>query len=358
MARRLPLLGEQRLSELEAAWKSERRDWARQRLRVIRMVARHQHSAQEIAEALGVSRPTVFNYLKAFVQKGVEGLLHRGYGIGRPGVVEGKVREELIEKLRAGEFSRAKDVQRWVRKRTGCTLSLKTLYYHLGKVGGVLRVPRKTHVKKDAAQVEAFRQEAADRLLAMVEDRRRPVRLWVVDEHRYGLLPVIRRCWGLRGVRVHAPYATKYQWGYLYEALEVDGANAMELLFSPRVGKDVSNLFLRQLADTDADAVHLVVWDQAGFHPKDGEEGVPENVRLLPLPAYSPELNPVEKLGDMVKDAIANRLFTQLADLEAAILEELEPLRTGAHYVRQLLGQYSIVSSANACGRNSKYKSF
>jgi hypothetical protein len=85
---------------------------------------------------------------------------------------------------------------------------------------------------------------------------------------------------------------------------------------------------------------------------------VPDNVRLLPLPAYSPELNPVEKLGDMVKDAIANRLFTQLADLEAAILGELEPLRTGAHRVRQLLGQYSIVSSANACGRNSKYKSF
>ena len=36
MARRLPELGERRLSELKEAWKSERRDWARQRLRVIR----------------------------------------------------------------------------------------------------------------------------------------------------------------------------------------------------------------------------------------------------------------------------------------------------------------------------------
>jgi hypothetical protein len=39
-------------------------------------------------------------------------------------------------------------------------------------------------------------------------------------------LPVIRRIWGQRGVRVHAPYATKYRWGYLHEAMEVDGANA------------------------------------------------------------------------------------------------------------------------------------
>jgi hypothetical protein len=48
------------------------------------------------------------------------------------------------------------------------------------------------------------------------------VRLWVLDEHRYGLLPVIRRCWALKGVRVHLPYAIRYQWGYLHEALEAE----------------------------------------------------------------------------------------------------------------------------------------
>ena len=351
MARRLPELGEQRLSELKEAWKSERRDWARQRLRVMRLVARHEHSAQEIADIMGVSRGTVFNYLRVFEEKGVEGLLQRDYGIGRPGLIGGRLQRELVEKLRCGAFVRAKDAQRWLRERTGRTLSLSALYYHLGKVGGVLRVPRKTHMRKDEAQVAAFKREAAERLLALIEDPHRPVRLWVADEHRYGLLPVIRRCWGLRSVRVHAPYATKYQWGYLYEALEVDGDHRLELLFVPRVGKDVSNVFLQQLADTDPDALHLVVWDQAGFHPRDGEEGVPDNVRLLPLPAYSPELNPVEPLGDIVKDGIANRLFTALSDLEAAILAELEPWRRNAHLVRQLLGRYSIVSSANACGR-------
>lgn len=47
-----------------------------------------------------------------------------------------------------------------------------------------------------------------------------------MDEQRYGPLPVICRCWGLRSVRVHDPYATNYKWGYLYEALEVDGGNS------------------------------------------------------------------------------------------------------------------------------------
>ena len=183
--------------------------------------------------------------------------------------------------------------------------------------------------------------------MALVEDPQRKVRLWVADEHRYGLLPVIRRCWALKGVRVHAPYATKYQWGYIYEALEVDGENRIELFFAPRVGKDVSNLFLDQIGQSDPEALHLVVWDQAGFHPKDGEMGVPSNVRLLPLPAYSPELNPVEALGDLVKDAIANKLFGCLDSLQEAILKELQPLRVEAQRVRSLLGNHSIVASAN-----------
>ena len=123
--------------------------------------------------------------------------------------------------------------------------------------------------------------------------------------------------------------------------------NRIELFFAPRVGKDVSNLFLDQIGQSDPEALHLVVWDQAGFHPKDGEMGVPSNVRLLPLPAYSPELNPVEALGDLVKDAIANKLFGCLDSLQEAILKELQPLRVEAQRVRSLLGNHSIVASAN-----------
>jgi hypothetical protein len=46
-------------------------------------------------------------------------------------------------------------------------------------------------------------------------------------------------------VRVHTPYATKYKWGYLHEAMEVDGRNAAELLFTPAIDRDTHALFLR-----------------------------------------------------------------------------------------------------------------
>ena len=154
------------------------------------------------------------------------------------------------------------------------------------------------------------------------------MRLWVLDEHRYGLLPVIRQVWGRRGVRVHAPYATRYQWGYLHEALEVDGANACELLLTPAIDRDIHALFLRQIAESDPAALHVVIADQAGFHLPAGDTRIPANLRLLPLPPYSPELNPVERFGGLLKAAVSNRLHPSLRKLEDHLIAAARPWST------------------------------
>ena len=44
---------------------------------------------------------------------------------------------------------------------------------------------------------------------------------WVEDEHRYGLISTIRRCWTLRGHRVKVPFQMKYKWSYVYGAFEI-----------------------------------------------------------------------------------------------------------------------------------------
>jgi len=349
MARTLPKIGPELLGQLHAAWAQAHPAWARTRLQVIRLVAQHELTAQQIADAVGVCRASVFNYSAAFLDGGVAALLRRTHSGGPAPTVSTAVQADLVRGLAVGRWRRAADVQRWLAQRTGRTLALPTIYYWLGKVAGVLKVPRKAHVKQDPALVAEFRATLAQKLGALTAGAER-VRLWVADEHRYGLLPVVRRAWALRGVRVTAPYATKYQWGYLYEALEVDGANAAELLFVPAVDKDVSALFLRQIAESDPTACHVVIWDQAGFHPRPGEAGVPANVRLVPLPPYSPELNPVEKLGDIWKDQICNELFPNLRRLEDRILAALEPFRVDPARVAQLIGDNWLTVQANSSG--------
>ena len=87
------------------------------------------------------------------------------------------------------------------------------------------------------------------------------------------------------------------------------------------------------------DAVHVIIQDQAGFHVSDADPRRPANVRLLPLPPYSPELNPVEKLGDLVKDQVCNRLYPSLRKLEDRIIGALRPWRTDGAKVAGLIGQ-------------------
>jgi hypothetical protein len=70
--------------------------------------------------------------------------------------------------------------------------------------------------------------------------------------------------------------------------------------------------------------------------------------RLLPLSPYSPELNPVEKHGDLLKGQVCNRLYPNLRKLEDRILAALRPWRTSAAHVAALIGEGWLPDGANS----------
>ncbi len=212
-------------------------------------------------------------------------------------------------------------------------------------------MPRKTHVKKDEMAAQVFKGELSSKLAKLELGNVGAVRIWVADEHRYGLISIVRRCWSLKGVRAKAHYHTKYQWGYLYSALEVDGKNSSEALFTNSVNLETSARFLEQIAQSDPKAEHVIIWDRAGFHPVENHPMVPSNVHLLPLPAYSPELNPVEKIGSFIKDATANRAWNTLCEIETAISEELRPIWENPSRVASLIGDNWLTAQVNFFAR-------
>ena len=320
---------------------------AQQRLLAMRLAASGQLTAAQIAEQLGISRRQFFHWVSALKSGGLESLLQREHGGGRPAQLKGTALEQLQAGLQSGRWKRAKDIQRWLEQQHQTRLSVKGIYYWLGKLGGVLKVPRKAHAQKDAAKSAEFQQTLCAQLKSLTAAGGKPVRVWVADEHRYGLIPVVRRCWSLRGVRPVAPYQTKYEWGYLYSALEVDGDHAAEFLCLPGVSLEMSQLFLEHLAARDPQAEHVVIWDQAGFHPRPNAPDLPKGIRLLPLPPYSPELNPVEIIGDLIKDQIANTLWDTLESLEEAIGQELRPIYESAERVRRLVSHPWLVQQVN-----------
>lgn len=226
--------------------------------------------------------------------------------------------------LQAGQWRTAGQVAAWLQEKHGIERATKSLYYWLGKVGGALRVPRPCHVKQNPAATATFRAELAQNLEKLELPKDRPVRIWVADEARFGLHTQSRRCWALRGQRVVIAQAQRYEWEYVYGAVEVV-AGLAEFQFLPSVSLELSRGFLRQLADSDAQAEHVVIYDPAGFHPRAGDPQLPTRIHLLPLPPDSPELNPVEGLWDQVQDVTCNQHFTGLDQLEEALTSALRP---------------------------------
>jgi transposase len=70
-------------------------------------------------------------------------------------------------------------------------------------------------------------------------------------------------------------------------------------------------------------------------------------VRVITLPPYSPELNPVERLWGVIKDRICNRVWEGLEALLAAINEVLAEYWMTPSIVKSLIGEGWLLDTAN-----------
>jgi transposase len=329
--------------------KREPAGWRRERLLAVKLGLEGQLDLEEIAACLGRARSCIQGWLDRFRRGGLPALLQPPQrGQGPASQLSPELAQALHQKLAAGEFRRAADAHRWLAQEGGLQVKLATVYKYLKKAGARLKVPRPYHEKKDAWACLAFREALAVHLVALELPSDRPVRLWVADEMRYGLLPVTRRVWSLRGVRPVCPVHPRYQWAYLYGAAEVGAQAHVEFLYCPTVNLECSHRFLQQLAAREPGATHVVLWDGAGFHPQDGAAGLPDNVRLLSWPPYSPELNPLEGLWDQLKDYLCNEVYASLRALEKAMTDFLRPFWENPERVRDLIGDGWLLAQAKA----------
>jgi transposase len=140
------------------------------------------------------------------------------------------------------------------------------------------------------------------------------------DEARFGQQGTLARGWAPKGKRFTAVRQTKYDWLYVLATACPETGHAVGML-SPYINVPIINRFLQQFAETLDDDVHAVmIWDQAGFHTGNDLK-VPGNITLVPLPPYSPELNPMENLWHYLRSHYwANRAFEDYAALEDAAI--------------------------------------
>lgn len=145
------------------------------------------------------------------------------------------------------------------------------------------------------------------------------VEVWSQDEARFGLKPVLRRMWAVRGERPKAIIKPAYEWLWLYAATNPVTGEVFWLSL-PWLNAEMVQLFLNEFALVHAGAGKriVMVWDQAPAHQAKGLV-LPERVTVVSVPAYTLELNPKERVWPLVKEVIANRSFEDIKELEETV---------------------------------------
>jgi putative transposase len=162
------------------------------------------------------------------------------------------------------------------------------------------------------------------------------VELWFADEARVGQKGRVTRVWYERGVRPRGVRDLGFASAYLFGAVcpERDAGVALVL---PEASTVAMNLMLAELAHGLPPATHaVVVLDQAGWHTGAALR-VPPNLTLVPLPPYSPELNPIEKVWQYLRDRhLSHRLFHDIAMVVDACCAAWNRLRAEPGRIRSL----------------------
>jgi transposase len=139
-----------------------------------------------------------------------------------------------------------------------------------------------------------------------------------MDEARFGQQGTITDVWARTGSRPRAVRQTRYEWVYLYAAVEPASGESAALV-APYVNTGTMNAFLKSLErERRADEHFVLIMDQAGWH-KSRDLKLPAGITVLLLPPYSPELMPVENLWHYLRSHyLSNRGYDDYDALLAA----------------------------------------
>lgn len=148
--------------------------------------------------------------------------------------------------------------------------------------------------------------------------------LWAQDESRFGLQTIQRRRLTLPGMKPVCPCEQAFENFWLCGAVQPNTGESF-VLELPATDSDCLQVFLDQFAAAHAQnpgEVHALLMDNGGAH-RAKKLRWPARVVPVYLPAYCPELNPIERWWQELKDALSNQLFGTLEALRASLDREL-----------------------------------
>ena len=143
----------------------------------------------------------------------------------------------------------------------------------------------------------------------------KPIEIWFQDEARIGQQGSLTRVWAKRGTRPRAPRDQRYKWAYIFGAVCPQRC-ATAALVLPAANTESMSMHLAEISRrVDANAHAMLILDGAGYH-KATDLKLPDNITLVYLPPYAPELNPIENIWAYLRaNKLANTVYQDYDDI-------------------------------------------
>lgn len=117
-------------------------------------------------------------------------------------------------------------------------------------------------------------------------------------------MPIHRKRITAKGVRSIISSEIKREYYYLFGLIEpLTGKDFM--LELPNLDTAMMQVFMDEFAKEDGTSLHLILIDNASAHTTEKLK-IGENIVFIFLPAYAPELNPIERFWKELKDWLSD----------------------------------------------------
>src|SRR3954463_1357505 len=296
---------------------------------------------EEVAELLGVSSRQVGDWLRIFRNKGLDALCTLHYR-GDPGRLRPAQVERLKREIAKGGFHNADQVRAWIEEHFGVAYSpsgVKDLLHRIGasyhKVSGFFwkadRDEQRAFVRKYRRQRGQARPTTPPHLV----DRRRaaqPPRRYFVDAcHPVWGLELLYCCWLLVGQRHYVGVGSGRKRLNILGAYSPDDHDYVDLRLTKEniTGEQFVKLLEKLLAKHPETEKFILYLDNARYYSKPVvKEWLARHrqFQLVFLPAYSPNLNLIERLWKFLRKEALNRWHETFEAMQDAVAEVLDHL--------------------------------
>ena len=215
-----------------------------------------------------------------------------------------------------------KGVRQFVQERFDCLLSSRTCLNYLHRLGFVVKRPKKRLCKANAEKRAVFVREYA---VLRAEAQLSGAKIFFVDEAHFRADVELRSQWVLRGEPALVD-STSPRFGEkatYYSAVCLESGEVLAMPVEGNTNAETSVTFLKLLREKYGGAL-IVIWDNGPAHRGEAMRTylttTDLHLRLVALPAYSPDFNPDEAIWEWVREEVtANTCFGTTAKVRAEV---------------------------------------